>query len=220
MSEFPSLQPAFTVQVTIDPGFAVGSASRSNSLQVVPMTGGTVKSDPGYSLALDAEFVGTGNDYIHADPDNKHLRLNAHGVIKTKDEALLYMNYTGVVTMGPAEQAVFSGKADDGATAFGNSFTHFTFETGDERYKEFENRVFVGQGRFRVEKGKPIVVEYKIPSWNVELLEVFRLHAASVNAVKAPPQPGDVRNHPLLRLQSQTSQDESTNAVASVEHTP
>ncbi|GFF84542.1 hypothetical protein IFM47457_06510 [Aspergillus lentulus] len=162
MSEFPSLQPAFTVQVTIDLGFAVGSASRSNSLQVVPMTGGTVKSDPGYSLALDAEFVGTGNDYIHADPDNKHLRLNAHGVIKTKDEALLYMNYTGVVTMGPAEQAVFSGKADDGATAFGNSFTHFTFETGDERYKEFENRVFVGQGRFRVEKGKPIVVEYKV----------------------------------------------------------
>jgi hypothetical protein len=47
------------------------------------MTGGTVKSDPGYSLALDAEFVGTGNDYIHADPDNKHLRLNAHGVIKS-----------------------------------------------------------------------------------------------------------------------------------------
>ncbi|EAW22719.1 DUF3237 domain-containing protein [Aspergillus fischeri NRRL 181] len=180
MSEFPSLQPAFTVKVTIDPGFAVGklllerkycryisdlvqgSASRSNSLQVVPMTGGTVKSDPGYSLALDAEFVGTGNDYIHADPDNKHLRLNAHGVIKTKDEALLYMNYTGVVTMGPAEQAVFSGKAEDGATPFGNSFTHFTFETGDERYKEFENRVFVGQGRFRVEKGKPIVVEYKV----------------------------------------------------------
>ncbi|KAM0117302.1 hypothetical protein ACP6JC_006072 [Aspergillus fumigatus] len=144
------------------------------------MTGGTVKSDPGYPLALDAEFVGTGNDYIHADPDNKHLRLNAHGVIKTKDEALLYMNYTGVVTMGPAEQAVFSGNAEDGATPFGNSFTHFTFEvrshpayyltfqnltglqTGDERYKEFENRVFVGQGRFRVEKGKPVVVEYKV----------------------------------------------------------
>jgi hypothetical protein len=47
------------------------------------MTGGTVKSEPGYSLTLDAEFVGTGNDYIHADPDNKHVRLNAHGVIKS-----------------------------------------------------------------------------------------------------------------------------------------
>lgn len=90
------------------------------------------------------------------------------------------MNYTGIVTLGPAEVAVFSGTAEDGVTPFGNSFTHFTFEvrthrgyitfpqgltelqTGDERYKEFENRVFVGQGRFRIEKGKPIVVEYKV----------------------------------------------------------
>lgn len=54
------------------------------------MTGGTVKSDPGYPLALDAEFVGTGNDYIHTDPDNKHLRLNAHGVIK-----LVFFEYSG-----------------------------------------------------------------------------------------------------------------------------
>lgn len=31
------------------------------------------------------------------------------------------MSYTGVVTMGPAEKAVFGGTAPDGATAFGNS---------------------------------------------------------------------------------------------------
>lgn len=46
------------------------------------MTGGTVQSVPGFSPALDAEFVGVGNDYIHADADGKHLRLDAHGVIK------------------------------------------------------------------------------------------------------------------------------------------
>lgn len=34
--------------------------------------------------------------------------------------------------------------------------------TGNARYKELENRVFVGQGRFRTEKGKPIFVEYKV----------------------------------------------------------
>ena len=58
--------------------------------------------------------------------------------------------------------------------------THFTFEarlhpiptpqnkpmltqiqTGDERYKDLENRVFVGQGRFNIESGKP-VVEYRV----------------------------------------------------------
>ncbi|PLB35428.1 DUF3237 domain-containing protein [Aspergillus candidus] len=162
MSEFPSLQPAFTVKVNIDAPLPVGSASRTGSLQVVPMTGGTVKSDPSYNLPIDSEFVGVGNDYIHGDPDGKHLRLNAHGVLKTKDDALLYLNYTGVITLGPAELAVFGGTAGDGSTPFGNSFTHFTFETGDERYKELENRVFVGQGRFNVEKGKPIVVEYRV----------------------------------------------------------
>ena len=46
------------------------------------MTGGTIKSAPSFSPAIDAEFVGVGNDYIHADPDEKHLRLNAHGVVK------------------------------------------------------------------------------------------------------------------------------------------
>lgn len=29
-----------------------------------------------------AEFIGIGNDYIHADPDAQHLRLNAHDVVK------------------------------------------------------------------------------------------------------------------------------------------
>ncbi|KAJ1713764.1 hypothetical protein COH20_007895 [Aspergillus flavus] len=169
MSGFPTLKPAFTVRVNIDAPLAVGSASRSNPLQVVPMTGGTVKGDSGFSPALDAEFVGVGNDYIHADADGKHLRLNAHGVLKTKDDALLYLNYTGVVTLTPAEQAVFAGTASEGSTPFGNiceyivglSLPEPSLTTGDERYKDLENRVFVGQGRFNIESGKP-VVEYRV----------------------------------------------------------
>lgn len=47
-----------------------------------PMVGGTVKSEPGFSPQFNGELVGTGNDYIHADPDGKRLRLNAHGVIR------------------------------------------------------------------------------------------------------------------------------------------
>lgn len=162
MSGFPSLQPAFTVQVAIDAPFAVGSASRGTSLQVVPMTGGTLKTAPGYSLNIDSEFVGVGNDYIKADGDGEHVRLNAHGVLKTHDGALLYLSYTGIVALGPAEKAVFSGTAENGATAYGNSFTHFVFETGDQRYKALENSVFVGQGHFITEKGKPTIVEYTV----------------------------------------------------------
>ena len=40
--------------------------------------------------------------------------------------------------------------------------THHVFETGDERLAPLQNKVFVGSGRFIVEPGKPIVVEYKI----------------------------------------------------------
>lgn len=36
------------------------------------------------------------------------------------------------------------------------------FETGDERFKDLETGVFVGAGRFIVEQGKPVTVEYKL----------------------------------------------------------
>ncbi|KAL4809514.1 hypothetical protein BDV18DRAFT_132217 [Aspergillus unguis] len=162
MSEFPSIQPAFTIKIELDAPLAVGSASRNNALQVIPFSNGTFESAPGFEPAVDANIVGTGNDYIHADPDGQHLRLNCHGVIKTNDEALIYVNYTGVVTLTDAEKGILTGATVDGSTPFGNSFTHITFETGHERYKDLENRVFVGKGRFVAQKGKKVVVEYRV----------------------------------------------------------
>ena len=50
------------------------------------MVGGTLKSEEGFSPAIDAEFIGTGNDYIHTDPDSKHMRLDAHGTLKSDGE--------------------------------------------------------------------------------------------------------------------------------------
>jgi Protein of unknown function (DUF3237) len=82
MSDFPSLEAAFTIQVAIDPPLGVGSASRGTPLAVVPMTGGTMKSEPGFSPAVEATFKGTGNDYIHNDPTGKHMRLNAMGTLE------------------------------------------------------------------------------------------------------------------------------------------
>lgn len=52
------------------------------------MVGGTVVSEPGFTPALNAKFEGTGNDYIRNDPDGKRMRLNAHGVVKTHDDAV------------------------------------------------------------------------------------------------------------------------------------
>ena len=36
------------------------------------------------------------------------------------------------------------------------------FETGDDKLKSLETGTFVGAGRFRVQQGKPVVVEYKL----------------------------------------------------------
>jgi hypothetical protein len=52
------------------------------------MIGGTVTAEPGSTPALNATFVGTGNDYIHGDPDQKRLRLDARSVLKTDDGAV------------------------------------------------------------------------------------------------------------------------------------
>lgn len=46
------------------------------------MTNIIVKSEPGFEPITDAEMVGTANDYIHNDPSGKHMRIDAHGVVK------------------------------------------------------------------------------------------------------------------------------------------
>ena len=42
-----------------------------------------ITSEPGFEPALDAEIVGSANDYIHHDPSGKYMRLDAHGVVKS-----------------------------------------------------------------------------------------------------------------------------------------
>jgi len=59
-----------------------GSASRGTPLNIAAMTGGSIKTESGFSPALEAQFEGVGNDYIHNDPSGKHMRLNAHGAVK------------------------------------------------------------------------------------------------------------------------------------------
>lgn len=40
--------------------------------------------------------------------------------------------------------------------------THVLFETGSEELKAIEGKIFVASGRFVLEEGKPLVVQYKI----------------------------------------------------------
>ena len=52
--------------------------------------------------------------------------------------------------------------SDCGSSLIAVLVIEIKFETGDEKLKDLELGVFVGAGRFLVEKGKPVVVEYKI----------------------------------------------------------
>ena len=110
MAGFPSTRPAFTMTVMIKEPHLVGSISRGTPLTVVPIVGGTVRSEPGFEPAFNARFQGTGNDYIHTDPTGKHMRLDAHVV-------LLYVASCYLAEAAPKADCWFSSadRTDDGA---------------------------------------------------------------------------------------------------------
>lgn len=163
MSGFAKLTPAFTAHIALDTPSIIGPLSRGTSLfHVVFRSGeGFLKSEPGYSIPVDAVFA-HGSDYIRADPDGKHVRLQVDSVLKDASGAVIKYSYTGTIDMGGAAGKVLMGANDAATTDFGEAFTHVTFETGSEDLRELEHKVYVASGRFIIEAGKPVIVEYKI----------------------------------------------------------
>ncbi|CAK7215035.1 hypothetical protein SBRCBS47491_002352 [Sporothrix bragantina] len=162
MSSYPKLVPAFTARVPIDAPTAVGSSK--GGLNLVPiLTGGSFVSEPGYAVKVDAEFV-HGADLIRPDVDGKRLRLNVNAILKQKgtEDAFFNYVYTGIIEINGEIGKVLTGAADAATTSQGNAFTHVSFETGHPALKELENRLYVAAGRFVVEQGQPVIVEYKI----------------------------------------------------------
>ncbi|KAI9796464.1 MAG: hypothetical protein M1833_006132 [Piccolia ochrophora] len=161
MSGFAQLEPALTAHVHIDPGLSIGSLSSGPALSAFNNPGGSLKSESGFSPAIDAELV-MGNDFVRLDTTQKHFRLDARTVMKNNDGSLLTMTYKGIIRLTPELGAVFQGSPDAKTTDFGDTFIHVTFETGAEHLRDLENGVFVAAGRFILEQGKPTKVEYKI----------------------------------------------------------
>ncbi|KAF2203197.1 hypothetical protein GQ43DRAFT_439032 [Delitschia confertaspora ATCC 74209] len=162
MADYPSLQPAFTVRVDIDAPLTVGQQAGS-PLVIVPMVSGTIKSEPGFEPALDAELHGTGYDYIHNDANGENMRLDVRSQIKTKDGAIIAMYYKGNVTLTSSVKALLAGDATASTTPYGDSFVSFTFETGSSQYKALENGTYVAAGHFVKEPGQEgLIVEYKV----------------------------------------------------------
>jgi hypothetical protein len=124
--------------------------------------GGTLKAEPGYSLSIDAEVL-HGSDYIRADSGGPHLRLDVSSTLKDKSGAYIRFKYTGVLdSAGEAGKVLANKVAAPATTAFGDVFTHVSFETGSEELRALERKVYVGSGHFVLVEGKGTAVEYKI----------------------------------------------------------
>ncbi|KAK3337016.1 hypothetical protein B0T19DRAFT_437708 [Cercophora scortea] len=164
MAEFPKLIPAFSVHVAIEPPKPVGPTATGGHLTHVSFVpnSGFIRSEPGYSIPLDAVFL-HGADFIKADPDGSHVRLEVQSVAQdSHDDALVRFNYTGTIGMGGPAGKVLRGEADAATTGFGEAFTHVKFETGSPRLAALQYKTYVASGRFILEAGKPVIVEYKV----------------------------------------------------------
>ncbi|KAI3400261.1 hypothetical protein diail_3642 [Diaporthe ilicicola] len=164
MSGFAKLTPAFTAKIPIDPPNLAGVLSTGAHLTHVSIIAGleAISPEQGYPTALKGTWV-HGSDYIKTDPDGKFSRLEVDSLVKdTATGGLVRYRYTGVVDMSSPAGKVLRGDSDAATTDFGDVYTHVKFETGHPELKALENKVFVGSGRFILEAGKPVVVEYKI----------------------------------------------------------
>lgn len=164
MSGFAKLTPAFTAKIPIDPPNAVGVLSTGTPLTHVTFIAGqeAISSEAGYPTSLKGTWV-HGSDYIKTDADGGHSRLEVDSLFKdTATGGLVRYRYTGVVDMSGPAGKVLRGDSDAATTDFGDIYSHVKFETGHPELKVLENKVFVGSGRFILEAGKPVTVEYKI----------------------------------------------------------
>lgn len=160
---FPFAVPAMIMTLEIGIPMLVGSVSRGTPCTVVPITGGKLISLPTFPTQVDASFIGTGNDYIHNDPDGKLMRLDTHAVVRDQRDDLIYIKYKGHIHITPELSNILGGSIHSKSTEFGYSFIHIEFETGSDRYKELETSLFVGAGRFVIDEKKGRVsVEYKL----------------------------------------------------------
>jgi hypothetical protein len=108
---------------------------------IANVTGGEVVGD-----RLKGSLVGAGADWLLVGPDG-FGRLDVRATFKTQDDAVIYVQYHGLVEVTPEIQEILGGA--DSSVEFGDQyfFTNPRMETGDERYAWVNRTQFVGEGR-------------------------------------------------------------------------
>jgi len=116
-------------QLVIEPPSSVGPLAVGTSLTHIALTPGvgSLKSEPDYPIKVDA-IVQHGADFIKADPDGRHVRLEVQSLLKDKaTRGLIRFNYTGVLNTEGACGKVLQGAPDAATTGFGDVCKLFVF---------------------------------------------------------------------------------------------
>ncbi|KAF4923716.1 hypothetical protein CGCVW01_v004555 [Colletotrichum viniferum] len=164
MSNFPKLIPAFTVQIHLGTPSPIGTLAHGPSQLHAPFLpdAGALVSEPDYPLRIDAVFL-HGSDFLRFDPDGNTARLEVASALRDRATgAVIRFDYTGTIDISGPAGRVLKDLPGAATTEFGDAFTSAKFESGHEALRELQNKIYVGSGRFVLEEGKPVVVEYKI----------------------------------------------------------
>ncbi|KAK4105828.1 hypothetical protein N658DRAFT_483237 [Parathielavia hyrcaniae] len=158
MADFPKLIPAFTLRVAIAPPQAI-----SDTLNFVRFLapGGSIASDPSYPVQLNAALE-HGADFITLHPGGRHVCLDVQSLARDAGTGTpLRLTYRGKIATTGAAGRVLRGEDGAGTTSFGEACDEFEVGGGTE-LAVLGEKVFVGSGRFVIEPGKPVIVEYKV----------------------------------------------------------
>lgn len=129
----------------------------------VPFTGGKLRSVEGGFLSglVDADCI-HGLDLSRAPGTFDFTRLAVDSLWRNSDDSYIQLSYEALIRMTEDVKRIFMGHEDSKTTAFGDVHAHFKFQTGNAKLKALHESMFVGSGRFIVEAGKELTVEYQI----------------------------------------------------------
>ena len=119
-----------------------GPAGPYGHRQLVHGTGGgQVTGD-----RLNGKLMPPGGDWFLVGADQGG-RLDCRANIKTHDDALIYVQYLGILVLTPDVAAMLENRGTDSSAGEQYFFTNPRLETGDERYAWVNQTMFLAQGR-------------------------------------------------------------------------
>lgn len=143
------MEPLFTIRAELRQADVVGPAP-SGLRAIAEVTGGTFEGQ-----RLRGSVLTPGADWALVSPDG-WVNLDVRLTLRTDDDALVYMTYTGVMEPSDKGREALAGGPE---TSFGDLhfLTQPRFECGNESYAWLNHVVAVAEGRLL-----PGAVEYAV----------------------------------------------------------